>query len=87
MAVNRQAAHADHAAALLDFVEYPLKIVVERGVLTMFGAGFAQEQPSFADFYQHVLERRGMTRGKIKGNLLLGKVAATPCHRMVNAVA
>ena len=57
MAVNRQAAHDDNAAAFLDLVEYLLKIIVEQRVVAVVRADLAQGQPSFAEPKHHIFQR------------------------------
>src|SRR5262249_14312663 len=87
MAVDRQAAHDNDAPALLDVVEYAFEGIVERGVAAMLSVDFAKRQPRLAHPYQHVLEGGDEALGKVERDIVLGEIAAAPCHRMVNAVA
>jgi hypothetical protein len=41
MAVDRQAAHDNNAAALLDLVEYPFEVIVKCRVATVLGVDFS----------------------------------------------
>ena len=62
----RQTAHDDDAAALLDVVEYPLKIIVEPPVVAVVRADLAQGQPSLADPKHHIFERGDLAVGQVE---------------------
>jgi hypothetical protein len=85
--VDRQAAHDNDASAILDLVEYPPKVTVKRRVAAILGSDLSQRETGASNPEQDVLQRCDMLSAKIEGNLILGKVAAAPSHRMINARA
>jgi hypothetical protein len=75
---DRDAANDDDAALVLDFVEHPLKIGVERRMAAIGRHDVGKL--GLAHPVQHVFERGGMVAGEVKGNVVLGEVAAAPDH-------
>jgi hypothetical protein len=55
--VDWYAAHDNDAPALLNLIEYPLKVMIERRVATMLQEDPAQREAYMADLKQHVFER------------------------------
>src|SRR5580704_17538865 len=78
--LDRDAAHDDDAAALLELVEYKLEVGVERRMAAILGHDLGDL--ALVGAMQHVLERRRVARSQVEGDVVLCEVAAAPGHLM-----
>ena len=81
MVGDRDAADDDDAAAVLDFVEHSFEVGVERRVAAIRRRDVGEFLGP--DAAQHILQRRGMARRQVEGDVVLGEIAATPDHLVV----
>src|SRR5262249_19883019 len=81
VALDREAAHDDDAAAVLDLLEYLPQRLIERRMTRHGAVDLAHAGPYLLDLRQDVFERRDLAGRQVDRDLLLGELVATPRHR------
>src|SRR5206468_6516599 len=83
MARDRDAANDDDAAPLLDLVENPGEIGIERRVTAMHWLDLTKPEPLLMEGVEQLLESRGVPSGQVEGDVVSPEIDAAPGHPLI----
>src|SRR6184192_2028852 len=83
MARDRDAANNDDAAPLLDLVENPGEIGIERRMAAMLGLDLTEPEPLLMETVEQLLESRGVPSGQVECNVVFPEIDAAPGHPLI----
>jgi hypothetical protein len=83
MTRDGDAANDNDAAPLLDLVENPAEIGVERRVAAMLGPDLSKPEPLFMEGVEQLLESRGVPSSQVEGDVVLPEIDAAPGHALI----
>jgi hypothetical protein len=83
MTRDGDAANDNDAAPLLDLVENPGEIGVERRVAAMLGPDLSKPEPLFMEGVEQLLESRGVPSSQVEGDVVLPEIDAAPGHALI----